>query len=298
MLKVNLIYSFSAHAGAIYKLEKANEDYLFYSASGDGFIARWNLQTGEQDKFAIKLNAVVYSISYNKVLNHLYGGTAGGSVHVIDLTNNAEIKNLKPVTSPIFSILSVNEINKLFIGDGLGNVHVYDLSNYSFLTTINLGNFKIRDIQYRNSILYIACGDGSLKRITGINLTEISSFALHNSSVNKMLFIDDLIYTGSRDAHLKSWDWQFNLKANLPLHNYAIYDMAYNPELKLMATASRDKTIKILDAETGDFLLRIDKEKHNGHNLSVNSLLWTDYNNLLISAGDDRKIIVWQVEPC
>ncbi|MGZ0017666.1 WD40 repeat domain-containing protein [Yeosuana sp. AK3] len=43
------------------------------------------------------------------------------------------------------------------------------------------------------------------------------------------------------------------------------------------------------------FLVQIDKEKHDGHLYSVNKLIWSTYNNYLISAGDDRTIIIWEI---
>ena len=42
-------------------------------------------------------------------------------------------------------------------------------------------------------------------------------------------------------------------------------------------------------------LARIDKSQHEGHTHSVNKLLWTDFNNYLISTGDDKAIMVWEI---
>jgi hypothetical protein len=39
----------------------------------------------------------------------------------------------------------------------------------------------------------------------------------------------------------------------------------------------------------------IDKSRHAGHGTSVNKLLWTPFNDQLISASDDRTLSVWQI---
>ena len=40
----------------------------------------------------------------------------------------------------------------------------------------------------------------------------------------------------------------------------------------------------------------LDFAKYKGHVNSVNKLLWSDHEHYLISASDDRSLIVWDVE--
>ena len=61
------------------------------------------------------------------------------------------------------------------------------------------------------------------------------------------------------------------------------------------ATASRDKTMKIWDANNFKLLKVIDTVRNGGHINSVNTLRWSKYNNWLISGSDDRSIIIWEI---
>jgi WD40 repeat protein len=293
VLKIKKITSFNGHAGAVYKLIPANEKHLFYSVSSDRYIARWDLQKGEQDNFAIKLNDNAYTLHSNQN-NLLFCGTTSGSVLVFDLDLNKEIKNLKPSPSPIFSILFINETKTLIVGDGEGSIHLYN-SEFNHQQSIKLGDFKIRDLQFLKNQILIACGDGFIRLLSITEFNLIDSIKAHQLSVNKLLEVNGKIYSGSRDAHLNIWNSDFLAVKSLPLHNYAIYDLSYNPQLNLLASASRDKTIKIINPEKDEFLVRIDKNEYDGHTLSVNTLLWTDYYNILLSAGDDRGIIAWEI---
>jgi WD40 repeat protein len=56
-----------------------------------------------------------------------------------------------------------------------------------------------------------------------------------------------------------------------------------------------DKSIKVWDAQNLRLLKVIDKGRHAGHGTSVNKLLWTSFNNQLLSASDDRTISAWDL---
>ena len=124
------------------------------------------------------------------------------------------------------------------------------------------------------------------------------AFDAHQLSANCVAYHPNgkQLLSGGRDAHLNSWDAStYQLIKSIPAHNYAIYDIVFSPDNKYFATASRDKTIKIWNAEDAGLLMRINKEKYDGHSNSVNKLLWCKYNNYLVSTGDDRIIMVWEV---
>ncbi|MEX2379534.1 MAG: WD40 repeat domain-containing protein, partial [Vicingaceae bacterium] len=78
-------------------------------------------------------------------------------------------------------------------------------------------------------------------------------------------------------------------------HYWAIYDIAFSPNGKLFATASRDKTVKIWDAESTKVLKRFEGHKDQAHSHSVNKLLWLNQNQLL-STGDDGSVKLWSIE--
>jgi len=76
---------------------------------------------------------------------------------------------------------------------------------------------------------------------------------------------------------------------------YAINDITKSKNEKLMVTASMDKSIKIWDSESLKLLKVIDKNRSAGHGTSVNKLVWSAYNDYIVSASDDRSISVWKI---
>jgi WD40 repeat protein len=96
---------------------------------------------------------------------------------------------------------------------------------------------------------------------------------------------------------LKVWDVSANYiqVAEVVAHMYAINHLDFSPDGKHFVTCSMDKSIKVWDTEALKLLKVIDRARHAGHGTSVNKLLWTSFNNQLLSASDDRTISVWQI---
>jgi WD repeat-containing protein 61 len=61
-------------------------------------------------------------------------------------------------------------------------------------------------------------------------------------------------------------------------------------------TCSMDKSLKVWDSNNFKLLKVIDKARHAGHATSINKVLWSSYNQQIISVSDDRNVSIWHVE--
>jgi WD40 repeat protein len=285
------------HGGAVYALEQGVVDGKFFSGSSDCYITEWDIKTGISKAFA-QLPAIVYSLCYVPNCAWLIAGNANGGLHIIDVIKNTQIKYYQTHKSGVFDI-KFSVINNAFYsvsGDGL--LSAWSLDDPSLIKSIKLSDLKLRAIaiNIHETEMAVACGDGSIKIISLPDLTIKKTIAAHTHSVYALQYHPNLPYllSGGRDAHLNVWNTEdFTLTKSIPAHNYAIYSIVFNKDNSLFATASRDKTIKIWDANTIEFLQRIDKEKQGGHGHSVNKLYWDFNSDTLISASDDKNIMLW-----
>ncbi|MBK7855118.1 MAG: hypothetical protein IPJ79_09595 [Bacteroidetes bacterium] len=291
------------HQSGIYGLirDQQNND-AFYSASGDGKIVKWQSFINDVGELIATTPSPVYAIEINPDKKLLFAGTHKGQLHVIDLLLKKEVRCIDLHENGIFEIKFIAEKNLLVTGGGDGCINLLNAESLDLQSKFAFGSFKIRSACFYNlhKNLIVGCGDGGIAIIDLETLNPIHKFEAHQKdfSVNAVTVSPDGNYllTGSRDAHLNVFDVKNNFKkvTSIPAHNYAIYKIQFSPNGKFFATASRDKTAKIWDAEKMEVAERLDKEKHNGHINSVNTLLWLN-NHTLVTAGDDRAIIVWKI---
>ena len=301
-IQIEKIGQFIGHGGAIFSLEPAH-DHHFYSGSGDNLVVEWNIKDQKQNKVVAKLPAKAMALKYIPDRNLLLVGQSLGGIHVIDLNKNEEIRLLQLHRQSIYDIQYLPEKECFWALAGDGMFSVWSINDFSLITALKLCDKKIRNIDF-NIILNeaaIGCGDGTIRTFDFETFVERRILKGHvdDFSVNTVRYHPNGKYllSGSRDAYLNVWDIEndYALIHHIPAHNYAIYSIVFSPDKKFFATGSRDKTIKIWDGENFELLLRIDKSKHEGHTHSVNKLLWSDFNNYLISTGDDRTIMVWEI---
>jgi WD40 repeat protein len=241
----------------------------------------------------------VYALAYLTEQNLLLAGQNFEGIHFIDAIQQKEIASIELSKSQIFDI-KING-DRAYIASGDGTLFIIDINNRSIIKRVKLAEKSVRAIAINNRLGHIAVGlsDNSIRILSLNDLSQRYVISAHKSSVFTLLYdpVTNLLLSGSRDAHLKRWDPSNNyqLEKSVVAHMYAINSLALNPDGNLFVSASMDSTIKVWDSKTMSLLKVIDRSRHLGHTSSVNKVFWTDHANMLISCGDDKNIIVWDL---
>ncbi len=292
--ELHLLKTLTGHSGAIYDVV-AHNGYV-YTSSADKFVVRWNLSTGEQDNFTVKLEHVAFNIAVDDKGDKLVIGNRKGGLHVVDIESKVEEKYLTQHKAPIFSLTYNAHKGVFYSGDDDGYFCVWEAGSMKLLITLPLNCGKIRQISINEDGEFLAvCGqDGKLRIFETQFYNEIECISINTAGVNTAQFMGDKIIVGGKDALLSIWNWKKKaLIQSVPAHNYAIYDLSLLDNEKDLISVSFDKSIKRWQLPSLEIIQRIEF-KNQGHRHTVNRISKVD-ENTFVTVSDDALIKVWQI---
>ena len=286
----------TGHSAAIYALRPAPDG--FYSAAADGLLVHWHRED-------VNLGRAVANVEGGKFLSFdtledggLVAGALDGGVHW--LYPDAPERNLHVAqhTRGVFAVLRVG--GEVYTGGGDGVLTKWNATTGRTVESLPVSGNSLRCIAYEatQESLLVGASDGMVYKIrqrdfaVGFSLPgndpSVFAVAAHNAGA-------PFLVSGGRDARLRVTDTlDHRTVRTINAHNATINDLAFSPNRKYLATASRDKTVKLWDANSWKLLKVCEVVRDRGHVNSVNCLLWLD-DQTLITAGDDRRILTWKL---
>jgi WD40 repeat protein len=303
MLHIELQQVFSGHADAVYCLQKGLTDQVFYSGSGDSFVGSWNVITGTFEKPLIKTGGSIYALELDVQTHVAFIGQRGGMLYAADISKHKAPKAIQAHQGDLFAIVIDHHRQRLMTGGADGFLRLWNLSDLEPLIAFRLSNKSIRSLSISpdGQLLSAGLSDHTIRVFDMNDMHQTALLQGHSSSVFTCIWLDNrTLLSGGRDAMLRKWQqndngqWQETL--SLAAHLFTINHLCLSSDGSLLASASRDKTVKIWDTATLRLLKVLDRPKFEAaHTHSVNRMLWLD-EHILLSAGDDKRIIAWRIE--
>ena len=285
----------NGHSAAVYSI--AYDGIYIYSASGDRYVTRWNIQSGIQDKFAIQFKNTPFCISLFSKNSHLAVGLENGDLHFFNLIERKEVKFYKQHKTGIFSILENPLKNQLYTTDAEGNLAVWNASSFELELFLPFACGKIRrlTLSHNKEKLILACNDGKIRILETEFFNLLHSFEAHSDAVTSFAFYpedDTKCISGGKDAYLRAWNLNdYSCFNAIPIHNFSIYDLVFFSNDEFIS-CSRDKTIKIWNSKSFELIQRIE-HKNGAHIHSVNQVLKIG-DTSFASCSDDKRILLFE----
>ena len=300
-IQVHQIAALTGHEGSIYTLYMPTEGDTIYSAGGDGMVVAWDLKTPGDGQLLARVPSHVFSMLQLPGGLLLLGQLQGG-IHVVDPKSRQEVKHLALHKGGVFDIQPAPGKQVFYAAGGDGVLSVWDVGSFELKQQLPISQESLRSIQFAldGKTLAIGSSDNRVYILQTGSLAVLDVLEGHENSVFCAQFAGghEYLLSGSRDAHFHVWKpgKKYQLYRRIPAHRFTINSIAVSPDGSMFATAGRDKEIRIWDATSFDLLKVINQEKYGGHVNSVNKVLWVSFNNYLISASDDRSLMIWDIE--
>lgn len=301
---------FTGHRGPVYALVHGPEAGSFLSGSGDGLVVQWQVGKPDAGQVIVQVGQAVFSLYLLHAEGLLLIGTEGGGLHVVDLASRRELHLLEVHRKGIFRILPLPDA-RVACAAGDGTLSIWRMQRGQapeLLRHIPLAEEKLRDLSLAPDAqqLAVACGDGSIHVLDTALFNELHTLQAHpmskpiaaeagSTGTTALAYhpTKSVLLSAGKDGHLRAWrsDRDHALLQDLPIHKAGIYQLAFSGNGGNVASASRDKTAKLWNAQSLEPAGRADRAI-GGHTHSVNALLWI--GEFLLTASDDRSIIAWK----
>jgi len=300
MISVKKKAELTGHGNPVFTLELSQKTGILFSGGNDKGLVEWSLKTDSFIKVLFPVVSSVYAIHCPVSLPLLFAGLRNGNIPVFDFLKQQAINPLIHHQKPVFDIKSVRHKQELIAASEDGTVSVWSLATLTLVHVLKVSADTVRCISISPDETQVAfgCRDNTIAIYDLSDYTLIKTIHGHSMSVFSLAYSSsgNHLVSGSRDAQVKIWDTgDYSLVHTIPAHLFAVNAIAVHPQLPYFATASMDKSIKIWGADDFKLYKIISREKgYESHQLSVNKIIWN--GDQLISTGDDKRIIIWDVE--
>ncbi len=280
------------HQGAIYKLLNTSNSII--SVGGDAKVIAWAYGSYDAGKVIVQTQHTCYAMA--QFYEFLYLGERGGKVFCISLVSKKVLHFTHLHSGDIFAILPKDDQVWVLSADGSFSVWSADLSVLLYHNKISTKSLRNIIYIHEKQCFIISSSDGYIYCIREDNFQIADKFVAHADAVFSLALLPDSTFvSGGKDAQLIRWDVHtLQLLQKIPAHIQTINHIALSPDKTLLATAGRDKCIKIWSVADMQLLKVLDTKYTDAHIHSVNTVLWID-DFYLLSAGDDKRIIEWKI---
>ncbi len=247
----------------------------------------------------------------------IISGDLNGSLKLWDAKTGTLKKTFSGHSSSILSVKFDPKNETLATTSTDSTIKIWNIDTGTVLHTLSGHTNSVNSVAYSpNGRWLVSASDDKTLRLWNVNTGKlVRTLNGHLDSVNDVVFnaTGDIIVSASDDKTIQVWERSSgNLtdtfakdldcadcvyvigkdsKEELEKHFDSVTSIAISPDGKVVASASKDKTIILWDLASGKLIRKL-----TGHDGAVNSIDFSSDGKTLVSGSDDKKIMIWDVE--
>jgi eukaryotic-like serine/threonine-protein kinase len=245
------------HAG-VWSVAFSPDGALAATASQDNTVILWDTKTW-QPKFPVQLLGQIVSFSPDG--NLLATGGSDKQIRLWDTYTGKPVNKTPPfeITKPIYRIA--------FSSDGAL------LASFSALPS--KGDFDVKVWDLRRNFVKTLKGDGRSP------LLAIAFWPGH-----------DILFSAAHDGKLRSWEVAAGTSEVVKEYTELLKVLAFSPDGKFLACASRDKTIKLLSYQSQKWIGQTSIDEPDDE---ITDLAFSPDNVTLVGTGKGGLVRMWDI---
>lgn len=296
-IDISLSNTLVGHQNPIFTVSKGLDPTTIFTGGNDKGVVEWDLEAGKFKRILSAVPASVYALCLLEEQGLLVIGMRNGEVWCVDIAKQTLVHKMQTEQGAVFALKVLPEKGELIATGEEGMAYVWSLSTFELLYRFKISDTTVRVIEPYSNANQVAFGDknGFVYLYDATDFREITRQQIHTMPVTALATTETSLFSGARDAKLiQLAQSDLSVIQSITPHMFTVYGILPHPTLPVIATISRDKSIKIWDAISLSLLKNISIDRgYEAHRLSINTATWS--GNQLITAGDDKLVKIWDV---
>jgi WD40 repeat protein len=291
------------HKQGVYSLFWHDQESVLVSAGGDGAVVKWSVPlqgdlpaSGVVGTLFAQLPEPIFSLLEGRE-GVIWAGSQSGNVYRLKQGTSPRVLSMG---ASVFFLVRWMDGS---IAAGLGNGEMVFMDDEMVVQRrVALGRKSLRCCLFDRGL--VGGSDGCIWQL-GVEGEVLNRFEANAPSVFCMVGLSDGGWvSGGRDAQLWWFDANGVVTERLNAHLYTIHALVGYGD-GMIVSGGMDKMVKVWDGRDAKLLKVLDRQKFpgTGHSHSVNALCrlpaleQRGKRRLLASAGDDKIIRLWEINP-
>lgn len=288
-------YRFKAHTKPIWSLDFDSSSRKILSASADGEIKLWDIQSASEDLVLKGHESIVTCALFSIDEDLVFSGSFDKTVRMWSVIGRNQIMCFEGHKDRVLCLDRSRDRKYIVSGSADNTVKVWNIEDFREEFTLFMHKDCIRACLFSYDMKFIisASKDCMIKLWQTQGKIRSKKLCGHSKEVNCIVSSADglIAVSGSDDTTLAVWDLQnYKKKAELRGHRGPVLALAISRDSRTLISGSKDKYIISWDLDTFE-----KKSTLKGHASQVNAICLTENSSTIYSASHDKTIRKWDI---